>query len=112
MSGRTINVNNWLAVGRDRSTGTLNLSGGVINKTGNGDITIGAVNNSTVTSNGTVNQTGGQIVSGRHPADAGAPGLVGGEIYLGGRTPGRGTWNFAAGSASAAILNAGRGGQR
>jgi autotransporter-associated beta strand protein len=111
MSGGSLNVNNWLAVGRDRASGVLNLSGGTINKTGNGNITIGALGNATFNSNGTVNQTGGQIVSLRDPNNVNAPGLVGGEIYLGESADGKGTWNFSAGSASAPIVSVGYGGQ-
>jgi autotransporter-associated beta strand protein len=112
ISGGTLNVNNWLAVGRDRSTGVLNLSGtGAINKTGGGNITIGAVDNGTFFSTGTVNQTGGAIVSLRNPADPASPGIVGGEVYLGETTRGKGTWNFSAGTASAPVINVGYSGQ-
>ena len=49
-------VGNWLAVGRDRANGTLNLSGGTITKTGNAGnyIIIGSLGGT-----GVVNQTGG-----------------------------------------------------
>jgi MYXO-CTERM domain-containing protein len=107
VSGGSFNVNNWLAVGRDRAVGTLNLSGGTVNKTGNGNIVIGAIG----TANGTVNQTGGQLISVRNAADAAAPGLVGGEVWVGESTEAKGTWNFSAGTASAPVVNVGYSGQ-
>ncbi|MBB5350479.1 autotransporter-associated beta strand protein [Haloferula luteola] len=37
----TINVANWIAIGREGSEGTVNITGGTITKTGTGNITIG-----------------------------------------------------------------------
>jgi autotransporter-associated beta strand protein len=58
----TINVGNWLAVGRSDATGTVNMSGGTLNKLGgNGNhVTIGA---NTTASTGFFFQTGGVINS-------------------------------------------------
>jgi autotransporter-associated beta strand protein len=110
VTGGTLNVNNWLAVGRDRSNGTLNISGtGVVNKTGNGNITIGAVDNGTFNSTGVINQTGGQIVSVRNAGNI--SGVVDGEMYVGETTRGKATWNFSGGSASAPVVNIGYQGQ-
>jgi len=56
MSGTAVlNVNNWLAVGRGGGAGMLNLTNGLINKTGGGNIVIGAGGL------GEVNQYGGTI---------------------------------------------------
>jgi autotransporter-associated beta strand protein len=38
----TIQVDNWVAIGRSGGTGALNMSGGTINKTGTGNFIIGA----------------------------------------------------------------------
>jgi autotransporter-associated beta strand protein len=58
----TINVGNWLAVGRANAVGTVNMSGGTLNKLGgNGNhVTIGA---NTATSTGSFFQSGGIINS-------------------------------------------------
>lgn len=50
-----LNVNNWLAIGRNGGAGILNLTNGLINKTGGGNIVIGAGGQ------GEVNQYGGTI---------------------------------------------------
>jgi autotransporter-associated beta strand protein len=55
----SVTVNNWVAVGRGGGTGTLNMSGGTLTKTGNGGnhFIIGAGGP------GTLNQTGGTLAS-------------------------------------------------
>ncbi len=52
MSGGTLNVGNWLVVGRGSGTGVLNLTGGIVNETGANHYTMAGAS-------GTVNQTGG-----------------------------------------------------
>jgi len=59
MTGGTINANNWFAIGRNGSTGTLNMTGGTINKTGNGNFDIGPGGGTGGT--GIVNQRAGTI---------------------------------------------------
>ena len=50
-----ITVNNWLAVGRRGGSGTINMTGGTITKTGGGNLTISTGTGGT----GTINQSGG-----------------------------------------------------
>ncbi|HET7624036.1 MAG TPA: autotransporter-associated beta strand repeat-containing protein, partial [Verrucomicrobiae bacterium] len=54
-----LNVNNWIAIGRDNGVGNLNISGGVITKTGDNSthFTIGSGGT------GTLTQTGGAITN-------------------------------------------------
>ncbi len=60
MSLGTLNVNNWIAVGRQGGTGIFNLNGGTVNKTSlNGDVTVGAGTNGAADGVGTFNMTGG-----------------------------------------------------
>lgn len=59
MSGNSsLSTGNWIAVGRDGATGTLNISGGTITKGGDGNshFIVGSIGGK-----GTVNQTGGTI---------------------------------------------------
>ena len=60
MSGGSITVGNWIAIGRNGGVGTFNLSGGVVTKTGgNGShVTLGSIGGT-----GTVNMTGGTLNS-------------------------------------------------
>ncbi len=53
-----LNVSNWLAVGRNGATGVVNMSGGTINKTGNGNIIVGSIGG-----NGTWNMNAGLITN-------------------------------------------------
>lgn len=55
----SISVDNWLAVGREGGTGTVNQSGGSVTKTGGGFLTIGGNGGAT----GTYTQTGGTLTS-------------------------------------------------
>jgi autotransporter-associated beta strand protein len=56
MSAGTLNVGNWVAIGRNTgATGTVNFSGGTINKTGGGQWIVGD------NGNGTMTQTGGTL---------------------------------------------------
>ena len=60
MSGGSITVNNWVAIGRNGAVGTLNMTGGTFTKTGaaGNHVTLGSIGG-----NGTVNQTGGTFNS-------------------------------------------------
>ncbi len=55
----SVTFNNWLAVGRENATGTLNISGGTLTKNGNGNITTSALGAAPTS---VVNQTGGAII--------------------------------------------------
>lgn len=57
MSGGSLEVGNWIAVGRNGGVGLLTLSGGTITKTGGGDVTIGSGNGGS----GTLDATGGLL---------------------------------------------------
>lgn len=61
MTGGTLSVNNWVAIGRDNGTGTMNMSGGTFNKTGGGNFIVGASGPGTMAISGSslVNVTGG-----------------------------------------------------
>jgi len=56
MNSGAINMNNWLVVGRDGGTGVLNMTGGTITKSGDGQFILGSLSGT-----GTVTQTGGTI---------------------------------------------------
>jgi len=90
-----LTVNNWLAIGRDGSTGVLNLSGNAsITKTGGGNITFAGLTGATA--NGTLNQTGGAVTN------------ESSETWL--SEDGIGVWNMSSGYASLALLQFGRNG--
>ncbi|MEO5912818.1 MAG: autotransporter-associated beta strand repeat-containing protein [Luteolibacter sp.] len=55
LSGGTVAVNDWIAIGRFGGTGTLNMTGGTVTKTGAGNLTIGA------SATGAVSVSGGLI---------------------------------------------------
>jgi hypothetical protein len=55
----TVTLNNWLAVGRENSSGTLNIFGGTLIKNGGGNITTSALGAAPTS---VINQTGGAIV--------------------------------------------------
>ena len=57
VSAGTVTVNNWIAVGREGATGTLNVSGGTVQKIGPGQITIGTGTGG----HGNVNVSGGVL---------------------------------------------------
>lgn len=78
-----LNVNNWLAIGRG-GTGVLNLSGGSITKTGNGNIVVPG------SGLGIINQTNGSFTS------------TSGEVWL--PENGTGIWNMEGGTASIGVL--------
>lgn len=54
LNGGLIDMNNWIAVGREGGTGVLNVNGGTLRKLGGGG-------SFTLTGTGTVNQTGGLV---------------------------------------------------
>jgi len=58
----TINVNNWLAVGRSNAVGTVNMSGGTLNKLG-GNATHVTIGSNTAGSTGAFTHSGGVINS-------------------------------------------------
>ncbi|MDB6063799.1 MAG: Autotransporter-associated beta strand repeat protein [Pedosphaera sp.] len=91
MSGTAaMTVSDWLAIGRNGGTGTLNLTNGTITKLGNGNITIGSGGGGV----GTLNQYGGSIVNTANPLSF---------TYVG-ENGGSGTWNMNGGTASLGIL--------
>src|SRR5205085_1502202 len=62
----TVTVNNWIAVGREGSTGTLNVGGtGVVNKIGGGHITLGT---GTATGPGGTGIVNGNLTTGNSAA--------------------------------------------
>ena len=85
----SVTVNNWVAIGRGGATGTLNISGGTMTKTGNGGnhLLVGADSPGP----GTINQTGGTITSTLS------------DTYIG--NGGTGTWNLNSGSAILSVLH-------
>ncbi len=85
MNGGTINVHNWVVIGRNGATGTFNMTGGTINHDGNAFI-ISSANNSV----GTLNQSGGTLnaVGGagywlsEHPGDIATNNITGSNTLL------------------------------
>ncbi|MES2476574.1 MAG: autotransporter-associated beta strand repeat-containing protein [Verrucomicrobiota bacterium] len=84
LSGGTVSVNNWIAIGRFGGTGTLNMNGGSITKTGAGNITIGAAATGSVNlSGGLINVLSGNIYVGEQGAQPASLTLSGnGEIRV------------------------------
>jgi autotransporter-associated beta strand protein len=88
ISGGTMSVGGWFAIGREGGQGTLNISGsGTVVKNG-GDATI--VGSDAVGGTGTITQTGGTLT------------VNGGELRIGAFSGAAGTWNMSAGSATLA----------
>ncbi len=86
VSAGEFRTNNWIAVGRNGATGNLNISGtGLINKTGNGDITVGTGTGGV----GKIIQTGGTLNAASN-------------VLLGENGTGDGAWNLTAGTATVA----------
>ena len=107
----TVSVNNWIAVGREGATGTLNVGGtGTVSEVGAGDthITIGTG----AGGNGTVNVSGGGtlstnadlIVSENNATARGLINQTGGLVSVGGnlevQRTGTGTYNLSGGTLS------------
>lgn len=86
LSAGSVSVNNWIAIGRGGASGTLNMSGGTLTKTGTSgnNLLVGADSPGP----GTINQSGGIITS-----------TLSG-TYVGNNSTG--TWNLS-GSASAVL---------
>jgi autotransporter-associated beta strand protein len=115
----TINVGNWLAVGRSNAVGTVNMSGGTLNKLGgNGThVTVGA---NTATSTGSFFQSGGIINSADSDFYVGESGIgtyaISGTaqanllvLRLGANATGNGTVNLNGGTINAAQVLQGAG---
>jgi len=103
LSGGTLNINNWLAVGRQSGSGVFNLSGtGVLNKTGGGNIDIGtSAGIGGFAGTGVLNQSGGAITN------------TASQTWLGEGVSGQaaaGTWNMTGGTALLGELHVGMGG--
>lgn len=109
VNGGTVNVGSWLAVGREGSTGTLNIGGtGSVLKTGGGQIVLGTG----AGGNGTVNVSGGGtfssnndlIVAENNPLAIGLVNQTGGTVLVGGNLEvqrnGTGTYNLSGGTLS------------
>ncbi len=65
MIGGSIDVQNYIAIGRSSGNGTFNMSGGRFSQNGGGNLLIGTgFNNNGTTCIGVLNQTGGLITSG------------------------------------------------
>lgn len=91
-----LNVNNWLAIGRDGGQGVFTMNGGTVNKAGAGNVTIGAIG--TPGAVGTVNQSAGTF---NNTTSA---------TYLG-EGNGQATWNLSGtGSANLGLLSIGQSG--
>ena len=65
LSGGTNSIANWIAIGRSGGNGTLNMTGGVLNKSGNGDLLVGTGFQAPFGSSpvGVLNHSGGTINS-------------------------------------------------
>jgi len=103
LSGGTLNINNWLAVGRQGAFGVFNLSGnGALVKTGGGNLDIGtSAGIGGYSGTGILNQSGGAITN------------TGSQTWLGEGTsgePASGTWNMTGGTALLGELHIGVGG--
>lgn len=104
LSGGTFYADNWLAVGRDNGTGTLNISGNavLIDNGGGGNMDIGTSGGfGGATGTGTLNQTGGFITN------------TASEVWLGEGASGEpvtGTWNMSGGTAVVGEVHVGVGG--
>ncbi len=90
----SFNVNSWVAIGRDGSTGVLNMSGNaVLNKGGANVITLAGLNTGG-NANGTINQSGNSAINSPNN-----------DIWLG--ETHIGVWNLSGGSATVANLRFG-----
>ena len=83
-----LNVTNWLAIGREGGLGVLNMSGGSITKTGNGNLTMTHGTGAAAT----INQTGGSMT------------LASGEAWIG-EDGGSATWNMNGGTANVGLVH-------
>lgn len=101
ISGGALNINNWLAVGRQGGSGVLTITGGSLTKNGNGNLDIGtSAGIGGFDGTGVLNQSGGAITNTT-------------QTWLGeGATgePANGTWNMTGGTAHLGELHIGQGG--
>ncbi len=103
LSGGTLNVNNWLAVGHQGGFGILTISGGVLFDTGGGgNLDIGtSAGMGGFSGTGILNQTGGSITN------------TASQTWLGEGSfgePANGTWNMSGGTAQLGEVHVGVGG--
>ncbi|HWD92603.1 MAG TPA: autotransporter-associated beta strand repeat-containing protein [Verrucomicrobiae bacterium] len=64
LSGGSVDVSNYIALGRSSGTGTLNMTGGTFNQDGGGNLLIGTgFNNNGNPAIGVLNQSGGTVTS-------------------------------------------------
>jgi autotransporter-associated beta strand protein len=64
LSGGSVDVHNYIAIGRSSGNGTLNMTGGTFNQDGGGNLLVGTgFNNNGTTCVGVLNQSGGTITS-------------------------------------------------
>ena len=104
----SMTINNWIAVGREGSTGTLNVGGtGTVNKTGGGHITIGtgAGGSGTVNVSGGTLSTNGDLILGENNATSvGVVNQTGGLVRVTGnldvQRTGIGTYSLSGGTLS------------
>jgi fibronectin-binding autotransporter adhesin len=99
MSGGSVSVNSWVAIGRDGGTGTLNLSGGTFTKSGGpGTFDVGTFGSGATNASGTLVQTGGNVVN------------TVSDTNIARDASGSGTWNMSGGTTSLSALNVGNAG--
>lgn len=86
LSGGSIDVNNYIAIGRSSGNGTLNMTGGTFNQDGNGNLLVGTgFNNNGSPATGVLTQSAGIINSQ-------------GQILCPENAPATGTYNFSGGT--------------
>jgi hypothetical protein len=85
MSGGSMSIGNWVAIGRGGGNGTMNFTGGTFTKTGNGVFIVSDSLNSGNHTTGVLNQSGNST-------------LTTNEIWVGQGNGGDGTYNISAGS--------------
>jgi len=109
VSAGQVTNNNWIAVGRNGSTGTLSVSGtGVVQKQGNGQITIGTgaggLGTVNVSENGTLSTNNDLILGENNATAVGVLNQSGGTVAIGGtldvQRTGIGTYNLSGGTLS------------
>jgi autotransporter-associated beta strand protein len=110
MNGGLATYRNWVSIGRAGGTATLNMSGGAINKGGNGNFLIGSsAGNNSLSTTGTLNQVGGTITStneywlGENALDYGTNNISGTSVlnwlnWVSIGRHGHGTVNFSSGT--------------
>lgn len=89
MSGGTLSVNNWVAVGRVGGTGTMNFTGGTFTKAGGGVFIVADPVGSNLPTTGILNQSGNST-------------LITNELWVGQGNGGNGTYTISSGSVTSA----------